>query len=270
MRVRLKKDARPIKVKARRYSPEQREFLNAYFKRLMELDFCMEMPTATWQAAPLLVAKPKSKAKYRLAIDLRPVNAATIKESWPMPHLDSEVLDFEGSGAFAVLDFVSAYWQLPVHRDSYECCGIVGPRGVVASKRVLRGLANATAYFQSTVEPLFSSLRSNMKAWLDDFNLHCKDEDHLLDLLAEFFSICRKYRLKLSAKKCVFFRWCGRIIKQDGYTLDPSRIEGLREMREPITAEELCQFVHCCRWMSQAIPEFSTKVNPLNNVLEAA
>ena len=35
-----------------------------------------------------------------------------------MPHFDSEILDFHGSEYFAVLDFASAYWQLPLHRDS--------------------------------------------------------------------------------------------------------------------------------------------------------
>ena len=72
------------------------------------------MPTAEWQAAPLLVPKPGSKAKLRMAVDLRPVNAVTVKESLPMPHLDSEMQDFAGSKFFAILDFVSAYLQLPL------------------------------------------------------------------------------------------------------------------------------------------------------------
>ena len=109
MRVRLKEDCLPIRVNARRYSAGQREFLDAYLKELVDLGFCEEMATATWQAAPLLVHKKESRSKYKLAIDLRPVNEATMKDSWPMPHLDWEILDFNGSVCFAVLDFVSAY-----------------------------------------------------------------------------------------------------------------------------------------------------------------
>ena len=274
MRVRLRDNCSPVRVKARRYSAEQREFLDAYLHKPLELGFCKEMATASWQAAPLLVHKKDSKSKYRLAIDLRPVNAATLKESWPMPHLDSEVLEFKGSMFFAVLDFFSAYWQLQLHPDSYTACGIVGPRGVVVSKRVLPGLANATSYFQSTVEPLFQELRKNMKAWLDDFNLHAGSEDELHDLLEKFFQICGKYGLFLSAKKCVFFakslKWCGRIIKPEIYTLDPSRIQGLRDMELPTSAGEVSQFFHCCRWMSLAIPNFAARVAPLTEVLEEA
>ena len=274
MMVRLKENCLPIRVKARRYSAEQRGFLDAYLKKLVDLGFCEEMATATWKAVPVLVHKKESRSKYRLAIDLRPVNAATMKESWPMPHLDSEILDFKGSVCFAVLDFVSAYWQLPLHPDSYETCGIVGPRGLIVSKRVLPGLANAASYFRSTVEPLFQEMRNNMKAWLDDFNLHVGNEEKLMDLLEKFFQICEKHGLFLSAKKCVFFsrslKWCRRIINQDSCTLDRSRIQGLRDMEMPQTAGELSQFVHYCSWMSLAIPNFASTVAPLTDTLEEA
>lgn len=273
MRVRLDPTKRPVRVKARRYSPDQRRFLDKYIDTLRKMDFVVDMPTASWQAAPLLVPKP-GKATYRMAVDLRPVNAATVKEAWPMPHLESEVHDFAGSTCFASLDFVSGYWQLPLHPESYAACGIITPKGVVASRRVLPGLANATSFFQSTVEPLFSSLRPFMKAWLDDFSLHAKDEETLLNALEEFFKICHAKNLFLHARKCRLFerelRWCGRIVSKEGYRLDPSRLEGLKGMVAPKTAEELAQFVYCCRWMSTAIPAFSQRIAPLTSLLESA
>ena len=97
MRIRLKDGYRPVRMKARRYTGEQRRFMNAYVGQLKSMDFFEEMPTAEWQDAPLILPKPGSRAGYRMTVDLRPVNAATIKESWPMPHLDSEVFDFSGS-----------------------------------------------------------------------------------------------------------------------------------------------------------------------------
>ena len=114
MRIRLQKDAKPIKVKVRRYSQEQRRFLDDYIAKLLDMGFIREAKTADWQAAPLLVPKA-SRARFRLTLDLRPVNSATIKEAWPMPHVDSEVYDFSGSTCFAVIDFPSGYWQLPLH-----------------------------------------------------------------------------------------------------------------------------------------------------------
>lgn len=100
----------------------------------------------------------------RLAVDLRPVNVATLKEAFPIPQIESEIKDFAESTCLGFLDFVSGYWQLAVHPNSYKACGIVTSKGVVPSNRVLPGLANATPYLQSFIEPLFSTLRDNMKA----------------------------------------------------------------------------------------------------------
>lgn len=194
--------------------------------------------------------------------------------AWPMPNIEAEIQDFAGNTHFASLDFCSGYWQLPLHPDSYDACRVVCPIGTYSSTRVLQGLKVATPYFQSTVEPLFSSLRDNMKAWLDDFNIFCKSEQELLSYLAEFFRICKTHNLYLSAKKCHFFakeiKWCGRIINSKGYKLDPRNAEGLKNMHTPETADELCQFIHCCRWMASAIPDFPNRIAPLTEVLEEA
>lgn len=186
MKLEPKENSKLVRVRARRYSAEERAWLDKYVGALVKMGFLISNPDAAWQAAPILVPKKNSKAKYRMAIDLRPVKSANVKQAWPMPHLDSEVYDFADSDFFAVLDFVSGYWQCPVDKESWDACGIVTPKGTYSSTRVLPGLTNATTHFQSTVEALFKKLRENLKAWVDEFNLHEKTEDKLLILLAAF------------------------------------------------------------------------------------
>ena len=83
-------------------------------------------------------------------------------------------------------------------------------------------------HIQSSVERLFKEMRTNIKAWLDDFNIHGKDEGEVLELLEKFFSICKERNLFISAKKSHLFTkemtWCGRKVSAEGYTMDPSRI----------------------------------------------
>ena len=161
-----------------------------------------------------------------------------------------------------------------MHPDSYSTRGIVNPKGVVISKSVLPGLANATSHFQSTIEPLFSGLRNNMKAWLDDLILHAVNESTLLDKLEAFIEIFKSLNLFLSAKKCVLFsreiRWCGRVVSSAGYRMDSAKVSGLRNMDSPRTAEELSRFLHFCRWMSVRIPNFAQCAAPLQEMLEQA
>lgn len=202
------------------------------------------------------------------------MNAATKPEQWPTPQVEAEITDFIGSKYFASLDFCSSYWQCPSEPSSYQACGIIAPQGTFVSTRVLHELKNASAYYQSTIPPLFDEMKHVFKAWIDDFILYAPTEMDLLQRLDEFFMICGKYNLRFSATKSVFFtrmvKWCGRIIDRDGYQLDPRNIEALRTMEAPITASELCQFIHCCRWMSNCIPDYHRIVKPLDEVLEKA
>ena len=48
--------------------------------------------------------------------------------------------------------------------------------------------------------------------------------------------------------------------KRNGYEMDPSRIDWLKDLTMPETAGELCQYVHCCRWMATAIPPFNVRI----------
>lgn len=115
MRVRLQHGYRATRVKARRYREDQRRFLNSYVDKLEEMGFFEDMPTTECQWAPLLVPKPDSDSKHRMTVDERPANAARMRASWPLPHMESEICDFAGSICFAMLDFVSDYWHLPLH-----------------------------------------------------------------------------------------------------------------------------------------------------------
>lgn len=52
---------------------------------------------------------PRSHLGVLQTVELRPVNAATSKKSWPLPHLDGELLEIADSDCFDSLDFASGY-----------------------------------------------------------------------------------------------------------------------------------------------------------------
>jgi hypothetical protein len=107
-------------------------------------------------------------------------------------------------------------------------------------------------------------IRDQILQWLDDLLFHCKTPAALLEVLREFFTICRTHGLKLHAKKSKLFllevKWCGRLINKDGVRLDPSRVE----MPEPVTGQELQQFVCAANWMRSVIPQFTSLIQPLS------
>lgn len=68
-----------MKVKVRKYPLEHKKFMDVYFTKLVNMDFLKIDPQAFWQASTHLVPKD-SKSKFRITIDLRPVNSATKAE----------------------------------------------------------------------------------------------------------------------------------------------------------------------------------------------
>lgn len=118
-----------------------------------------------------------------------------------MPHIEVELQQFKESKCFASIGFCSGYGQLLIDPESQSLCGIICPKGVFSSTRVLHGLKNAKAHFTASVEPLFAELRKWMKSWVDDFILHAKDEEELLDKIERFIEIAEEAKLILSATK---------------------------------------------------------------------
>lgn len=117
-------------------------------------------------------------------------------------------------------------------------------------------------------------MKHAFKACIDDFIRYTSTETELLQYLDELVTISGSFNLRLSAKKSVFYKskvkLCGRIIDGNGYQLDPPNIEALHSMEAPITASKLCRFMHCCRCMSNCIPNFRKTVKPLDEILEEA
>ena len=191
-----------------------------------------------------------------------------------MPHIDSELCDMAGSLYFAIIYFVIGYWQLPLAEESQELLSFMSSKHFVQPTRCTQGAKNADANFQSKVEPLFTIIREHMKTWLDDFVLHCRTAEDLLDTFLKYFIICREANLKISIRKSQFFlqrvKWCGRIIDSTGVQFDRRNLSELQGIELRISAGEPCEYVHCLQWMSYSIPDFPDRISPLKKVLEEA
>lgn len=271
MSVTLKPNAIPVHAKPRRYPPQKRDFLRKYTTELLRMGFVRPAERTNWVAAPLIVPK-KPPAMFRLTMDYRPINAATQKTVWPMPHIDAVLADMRGSRVFAGIDFCSGYWQLPLDNDSQSYFAFMTCDGVVQPTRTTQGGCNSPANFQANVEPCFAALRDHLLAWLDDFVLHGRNEDEHLQNLLRFLDVCVEKNLVISIIKSTFFastiEWCGRVIDADGVRLNPASLAGLVDACEPRNGAELVQFVYCVNWMSTAIPRFPERVAPLRKLLE--
>jgi transposase InsO family protein len=272
LKITLTPDARPVKVRLRNYSCEQREFLAAFVDELVRNGMAFANPTSAWASAPLLVPKA-GPSRFRFTVDLRPVNKFTVKHHYPMPHLEHELPKLSASQFFATFDLSHGYWQLELDESSQQLQSFITPDGIYTPTRVLHGTTNAVTHLQSSLaEAVPPTLRQFLLHWLDDVLLHHSTVEGLLDAVRQFLLLCVKLNLKLHPAKSVFFatsvRWCGRLISAEGIRYDPRRLEGLLQMEPPTSGAHLQQFICALQWVRHGIPQFARLVQPLQEFME--
>ncbi|KAJ0392197.1 hypothetical protein ATCC90586_010566 [Pythium insidiosum] len=279
MKVRLKPGAKPTRAMPRRYSPNDRDFLERHVTTLLKYGLVYVNHRSRYASAPRIVRKREQdsdpRADPRMTVDTRAVNATTEPMLWPMPVLEVAFGVFEGAKCFFVLDWFRGYWQLPLDEESQEYFSFVTHQGIFTPTRVPMGATDAVAYCQGVVAEIFGDLLGHgVLCWLDDILGYAKDEEALLDLLEAVLRRSAKYGLKLHAKKCVFFarevKWCGKVVSAEGVRHCPERIQGLVDMPLPGTAADLQQFLCAVNWMRQSLPRFNELTAGLYQLLEAA
>lgn len=272
LRIDLTPEARPVKVRLRNYSKEQRNFLDDQMSKLIRAGMVYLNPTSKWACAPLLVPKP-GPAKFRFTVDLRPVNKYTERHQFPLPHIEQELSKLSGSRFYAIFDLSHGYWQLPLSEDSQECQSIITPDGIFSPTRVLHGSTNAVTHMRSAMQEVMpTDLAQQLLYWVDDFLLHASSVSDLIRYLEKFFKVCAERNIKLQPAKCTLFtqtvRWCGRLITPDGIRFDPARLEGLLNMESPSNGAHLQQLLCALQWVKLGIPNFTDIVSPLHELME--
>lgn len=138
----LKPGAQPVRCKARRYSPEQSEFMAKFTDMLTKYGLVYENCNSKWASPVVVVRKPGNRG-LRMCVDLRAVNAVCEATVWPMPFLESIVQYLAGSKYWFLLDAFKGFWVMPLHTDSQEMFSFMTDRGVFTPTRSIQGALNS-------------------------------------------------------------------------------------------------------------------------------
>jgi Reverse transcriptase (RNA-dependent DNA polymerase) len=165
----------------------------------------IEPATSEWASPIVLVAKPDGSTLF--CVDYRPLNAATVRDSYPLPRMDECINSLGEAKIFTTLDCNSGYLQIPVRPKDREKTTLTSHEGLYWFLRMPFGLRNAPATFQRFVDITLSGLTWNTcLVYLDDIIFFSKTPvEHMAHLDA---LIHRLYRagLTFNLKKCHFFK----------------------------------------------------------------
>ena len=102
--------ARPVKQKLRRLHPRWSLQVKEEIQRQLSVGFISVVKYPEWLSNVVLV--PKKDGKVRVCVDFRDLNKASLKDDFPLPHIDLLVDGTAGHSMLSFMDGFSGYNQI--------------------------------------------------------------------------------------------------------------------------------------------------------------
>ena len=216
----------------------------------------------------------KSNGGFRLVTAFTEVGRYSKPQPSLMPDVDSTLRSIACWKYIVVSDLTSAFYQIPLAKDSLKYCGVVTPfRGVRVYTRCAMGMPGSeTALEELMCRVLGDLLQEGVVAKLAD-DLYCGGDSpqellHNWSRVLDALDLCN---LRLSAKKT---RVCpktttilGWVWTQGTLHASPHRIATLSSCVHPQTVLGLRSFIGAYKVLGRVIPQCSKVLAPLESCI---
>ena len=268
--IQITPGTKPVKHKLNMVSPVVWEALTEEVDRMLDMGVIEECEGSEWLNRTVLVRKP---GKNRLCLDSRDVNKFTIKDTFPLPNIDSHLQHLEASKFIASIDLKDAYWQVMLEEGSRDKTAFTIPgRPLYQFTRMPFGLCNAAQRMCRLMDKIIPQrLRHKVFVYLDDLLVIASDFEEFLDTLSEVATCLNNAQLTINAKKSKFgfkhLRYLGFIVGDGKIRTDPDKIRAIKDFPVPKTPRMVRSFMGLCGWYRRFVPDFSTLSTPITDTL---
>ena len=261
---------KPISIPPYRMASAELKELKAQLEEFLNKGF-IRPSTSPW-GAPVLFVKKKD-GSLRLCIDYRQLNRATIRNQYPLPHIDELFDQLQESRVYSKIDLRSGYHQLKVRENDVSKTTFRTRYGHYEFLVMPFGLTNAPAAFMDLMNRVFSQyLDKFVIVFIDDILVYsCSPEEHA-EHLRTVLQILREHQLYAKFSKCQFWldkvALLGHVISVKGISVDPQKIEAIVNWKPPTNVSEVCSFLGLACYYRKFVEGFSKIAIPLTNLLK--
>ena len=228
-------------------------------------------PSNSPWASPVAMVKKKD-GSLRFCVDFRQLNAATVKDTHPIPRIDDLLDALHGAHWFSTLDFKSGYWQVPIQeRDKEKTAFRTSSGQLFEFDQVPFGLCNAPATFSRLMDRVLAGLHwETCLFYLDDIIVFATTWEEHLTRHRQVFELLRHVKLKLGVDKCTFaareVSYLGHRVTKEGLLPDPALLGAIREISPPQNATEVRSFLGLAGYYRSYVKNFAAIAGPLHTL----
>jgi hypothetical protein len=236
------------------------------------LDKCFIRPISSPWGSPALFVSKKDK-DLRLCMDYRPLNAVTIKNKYPLPHIDILFDQLKGAQVFSKIDLRSGYHQIKIRVEDIIRAAFTMRYGLYEYLVMSFGLTNASAHFMYLMNSVFmSELDRFDMVFIDDIPVYSKSmvehEEHLRVVLQRL----QDHQLYVKFSKCEFWinevSFLGHVISLEGINVDLGKVRDVLDWKPPTSITQVCSFLGLAGYYRRFILNFSKILKPITKLLK--
>ncbi|KAJ8651754.1 hypothetical protein O0I10_012681 [Lichtheimia ornata] len=262
-------DTTPVRSKPYRLTWEEEDHLRKELATMTDLGL-IRPSKGTW-TSPIFFVRKKT-GELRLVIDYRQMNSKTVKDAYPLPHLDDLLGSMAGAQIFSTLDAASGYWQIPLAQEAIELSGFVTKYGTYEFTVMPFGLTSAPACFQRTMTSLLGPFISKFAfVFIDDIIIFSSSLQDHVNHLEQVLQVCDQAGLRLKKAKCDFARsyveYLGHIVSSEGLLPSPSNVTKIRKMQAPQNIDQVRSFIGMVNYYRRHIPECAQLLHPISRLI---